>query len=548
MIQILIILSLIFNFTLGAQKNSGLILKYLNRGDYKNAEKEILKGLRESPEKEWLYTNLAWAYFYQNQNEKAILTIEKALDKWPKSESVLKAYSGVLSNSAGVYIRNEENNRAKELLKKAYDLYPVESTYIWYGIVQKNLGEIEDARAILSEGMKKYPKNESVLMNAFDVLAYHYKGDGREGDLVKLKKAFEELYQTDPKPEYLHTIAILLREEKKFSESISLLEQGKNQYKTFYQFAESLPYVKLLYFRSREESASPDELKEFVEDAYKNLNRKSKSFSDQFHYKQIIHSGLRKLGDLDYFELMYDKIISMYPKDPSVYDNYGFLFYVIHRLKGSVSGEIREKAISFRKKALALYEKQNPGRGELKNISFPMKGDVFILSSFSGTGMTHNGFANYCYDFIAVNEAGEMTRPGSDGSKNEDYYNFGSPVYAVEDGIVEDVKSDEEDNLPGGYSYSANYITLGHKNHSSFYAHLKKGSIPFRIGDKVRKGELIGLNGNSGMSSESHLHFCLNDKNWVSLPFRFKKSEVRNGNGAHSGTEPYSEGDIVIFR
>ena len=45
----------------------------------------------------------------------------------------------------------------------------------------------------------------------------------------------------------------------------------------------------------------------------------------------------------------------------------------------------------------------------------------------------------------------------------------------------------------------------------AFYAHLKTGSPQVRVGDRVRRGQEIARAGNSGNTSESHLHFGLMD-------------------------------------
>ena len=41
----------------------------------------------------------------------------------------------------------------------------------------------------------------------------------------------------------------------------------------------------------------------------------------------------------------------------------------------------------------------------------------------------------------------------------------------------------------------------------AFYAHLQPGSLRVKLGDKVRRGQVLGLVGNSGNSTEPHLHF-----------------------------------------
>ncbi len=45
----------------------------------------------------------------------------------------------------------------------------------------------------------------------------------------------------------------------------------------------------------------------------------------------------------------------------------------------------------------------------------------------------------------------------------------------------------------------------------AFYAHLKPGSPAVRVGDRVRRGQELARTGNSGNTSESHLHFGLMD-------------------------------------
>jgi hypothetical protein len=43
----------------------------------------------------------------------------------------------------------------------------------------------------------------------------------------------------------------------------------------------------------------------------------------------------------------------------------------------------------------------------------------------------------------------------------------------------------------------------------AFYAHLKKGTLLVKPGDKVKKGQVIAKLGNTGNSNASHMHFQL---------------------------------------
>lgn len=74
----------------------------------------------------------------------------------------------------------------------------------------------------------------------------------------------------------------------------------------------------------------------------------------------------------------------------------------------------------------------------------------------------------------------------------------GSPVYATADGTVRTVKRSER-----GYG---NMIVVEHGTlYSTSYAHLEK--INVRQGQSVRRGDVIGEVGNTGLSMAPHLHY-----------------------------------------
>jgi murein DD-endopeptidase MepM/ murein hydrolase activator NlpD len=79
------------------------------------------------------------------------------------------------------------------------------------------------------------------------------------------------------------------------------------------------------------------------------------------------------------------------------------------------------------------------------------------------------------------------------------------------------VVNDLPDNTPGvttGVRNAAgNHVVLdlGGREYA-LLAHLQKGSVPVRVGDTVKRGDTLGLCGNSGNSTEPHLHFHLQDR------------------------------------
>src|SRR5262249_13337905 len=64
-------------------------------------------------------------------------------------------------------------------------------------------------------------------------------------------------------------------------------------------------------------------------------------------------------------------------------------------------------------------------------------------------------------------------------------------------------------------SYKAvigNYVVIKHeRGEYSHYAHLKQGSVRVKPGDAVSRGQIIGQLGQTGNSTEPHLHFQLTD-------------------------------------
>ena len=78
---------------------------------------------------------------------------------------------------------------------------------------------------------------------------------------------------------------------------------------------------------------------------------------------------------------------------------------------------------------------------------------------------------------------------------------------------------------------AGNHVILSLRNgHYAFYAHLQPGSIRVKPGDRVRRGQVLGLLGNSGNSDAPHLHFQISNGDSLlaseGLPFLIDSFEV----------------------
>jgi murein DD-endopeptidase MepM/ murein hydrolase activator NlpD len=120
----------------------------------------------------------------------------------------------------------------------------------------------------------------------------------------------------------------------------------------------------------------------------------------------------------------------------------------------------------------------------------------------------------FAIDWVIADDHDKTYR--GDPSKNASYYCYGAKVLAVDDGRVEAVLDGVAENVPNEgtratpitlETVGGNYVALRlSKNRYAMYAHLQPGRILVRPGQSVRKGQLLGYVGNSGNSTEPHLH------------------------------------------
>jgi murein DD-endopeptidase MepM/ murein hydrolase activator NlpD len=162
----------------------------------------------------------------------------------------------------------------------------------------------------------------------------------------------------------------------------------------------------------------------------------------------------------------------------------------------------------------------------LPTIVPPLRGDHWLAGNGPSNTSGHrralipiDGHAviaqRFAIDWVKLGNEGQTYR--GDKLDNKNYFAYGVDALAVADGVVTEVKDGIPENIPGANSRAVpitletvggNHviIDIGGGNFA-FYAHLQPGSLRVKLGDKVRRGQVIGLVGNSGNSTEPHLHF-----------------------------------------
>ncbi len=105
--------------------------------------------------------------------------------------------------------------------------------------------------------------------------------------------------------------------------------------------------------------------------------------------------------------------------------------------------------------------------------------------------------------------SGNQTSQG-DPKRNESYGCWAQPIYSPIDGVVVVAVDGVPDNIPGELnrlSAAGNYMMLKSPDgFVVFLAHFKQGSVARKVGEQVKTGDFLALCGNSGNSTEPHLH------------------------------------------
>jgi len=190
-----------------------------------------------------------------------------------------------------------------------------------------------------------------------------------------------------------------------------------------------------------------------------------------------------------------------------------------HRLtfqRDSTTTEVLEgTTIPVERAAVAISP---PVRGEWAAFNGPSNASGHRRLVLALDGHTASG-QRYAIDFLQVDSAGGSRRPGTDASKNSNYYAYGTELLAVADGVVAATKDSIPENVPGGRAVKIDLTTVGGNfvgidiggGKYALYAHVQPGSLRVKVGDRVKRGQVIALLGNSGNSTEPHVHFQIAD-------------------------------------
>lgn len=164
----------------------------------------------------------------------------------------------------------------------------------------------------------------------------------------------------------------------------------------------------------------------------------------------------------------------------------------------------------------------------------------------------------FAIDWVKVGDDGKTFT--GDVSKNASYHAYGEKALAVGPGIVVEVKDGVTENVPQQAAavpitldtIAGNHVVIDLGNGAfGMWAHLQPGSVKVKVGDRVKTGQELGLVGNSGNSSEPHLHFQISDAGSPlgsdGVPYAFPKfSSHKEGEAAKDRKNELPTEDAIV--
>jgi len=200
-------------------------------------------------------------------------------------------------------------------------------------------------------------------------------------------------------------------------------------------------------------------------------------------------------------------------------------------------------------------------RNDILLISMPVHG-IWITPNTPGSKVPSHGTSDfgesYAIDFVMLNEANNIKKPYRSsilryiitGVPLNDFYGWGQTIYSPVEGEILAIENDVEErqkvNPFSDLEYmrkatktfiatrkdpriiAGNYVLIRiNKGEYALLAHLVKGSVQVKKGERIKIGQIIGKLGHSGNSTMPHLHMQFMDSDDFNvakgIPFRIRE-------------------------
>jgi hypothetical protein len=197
----------------------------------------------------------------------------------------------------------------------------------------------------------------------------------------------------------------------------------------------------------------------------------------------------------------------------------------------------------------------DPAAGHESTVAYQLPFEGAWLVVWGGDTALENYHVGYrtdrhAYDILVWNDGSTYS---GDGTRNEDYWCYGQSLFAPAAGTVVEMLDGVPDNKPGEVNPEphpgGNHLVIQTADGEFLIlAHMKQNSLLVKLGDQVAAGDPLGLAGNSGHSTEPHLHIHLQNQldssspETIGLPLRFSDYLA---NGASVALDVPTQGQFI---
>jgi hypothetical protein len=160
----------------------------------------------------------------------------------------------------------------------------------------------------------------------------------------------------------------------------------------------------------------------------------------------------------------------------------------------------------------SVFTARNYPQDQALDLAFPLAGGTFHVSHGGSNETMNNHYLvraqRFALDIVKLNAYGIRAR-GFLPKDVTNYEIYGNEVVAPCSGDVLAVQNDRPDQIPpqgDTENIAGNHVILYCGGATVLLAHLKQNSVKVKAGEAIGQGHPIGLVGNSGNTSEPHLH------------------------------------------
>ena len=141
-------------------------------------------------------------------------------------------------------------------------------------------------------------------------------------------------------------------------------------------------------------------------------------------------------------------------------------------------------------------------------VAFPLREGRWLAVEGNGRILNHHWVVagqRGAFDLVRLSVWGR-SRAGFVHPTDDDFHAFGVTITSPCDGRIVSVVDGVPDGVPDTRRPAGNHVVIDTGTERIVLAHMRVGTVAVSDGDVVRTGDRLGEVGNSGNSSEPHLH------------------------------------------